>query len=222
MRKEGLSRECGGTAGAVRAGIGTTGLSPRVRGNPRGNDAFQLPDGSIPASAGGTGRAGDGRGEQQGLSPRVRGNRRRVSRCGNRHGSIPASAGEPRASRTGRSGRGVYPRECGGTSLCTCCLNCSKGLSPRVRGNQVRPRRIPPIERSIPASAGEPRGETPLSSRPRVYPRECGGTLNVNGNPFQRVGLSPRVRGNLVSGNARRFEDGSIPASAGEPELRRC
>ena len=73
------------------------------------------------------------------------------------------------------------------------------------------------LERSIPASAGEPtapQGEDPAFP---VYPRECGGTIihNVICEPL--LGLSPRVRGNRSGALERRLPARSIPASAGEP-----
>ena len=56
---------------------------------------------------------------------------------------------------------------------------------------------------------------TPQSCR--VYPRVCGGTFAIPGPGIRGRGLSPRVRGNPVMEEARRLDDGSIPACAGEP-----
>ena len=70
----------------------------------------------------------------------------------------------------------VYPRECGGTIPDITPGTRGWGLSPRVRGNLVEI--VQAVDRlgSIPASAGEPeRAEVDLA-KPRVYPRECGGT----------------------------------------------
>ena len=50
-----------------------------------------------------------------------------------------------------------------------------------------------------------------------VYPRACGGTHAERTTQLQRVGLSPRVRGNLPSCNVVGPIGGSIPARAGEP-----
>ena len=95
-------------------------------------------------------------------------------------------------------------------------------LSPRVRGNQdhvvVRGRR----PRSIPASAGEPPARRGRAPDARVYPRECGGTRAITGDGSFDPGLSPRVRGNRDVGADRRAGDGSIPASAGEPDGWLC
>ena len=67
-----------------------------------------------------------------------------------------------------------------------------------------------------------------------VYPRACGGTVDpygrlglsprVRGNPCKVInrlcnkGLSPRVRGNLLAVRFRSKRIGSIPARAGEPQ----
>ena len=74
-----------------------------------------------------------------------------------------------------------------------------EGLSPRVRGNQIThpPGRV--AERSIPACAGEPRSGAGPGSRPRVYPRVCGGTEMLSGLRKRYAGLSPRVRGNRAA-----------------------
>ena len=140
---------------------------------------------------------------QEGLSPRVRGNPIRLS-ClhERRQGSIPACAGEPRVRPVLQLERQwVYPRVCGGTSTV----------------------HIEASARSIPACAGEPfrrcgsggglsprvRGNlqrTYQSPEQEVYPRVCGGTSQI----ASRYGLSPRVRG----------KPRSIPACAGEPEMR--
>ena len=136
----------------------------------------------------------------QGLSPRGRGNRSlivaiRASRSGvyprvgggtmkpvvapaRGEGSIPAWAGEPtRASRTAGRSR-VYPRVGGGTTVGRAGCRCSRGLSPRGRGN--RRVRCGPGRRfgSIPAWAGEPMSydDEVSSNSHRVYPRVGGGT----------------------------------------------
>ena len=51
----------------------------------------------------------------------------------------------------------------------------------------------------------------------KVYPRVCGGTCESFNGQVARWGLSPRVRGNLVQGDAVVDGAGSIPACAGEP-----
>ena len=91
------------------------------------------------------------------------------------------------------------------------------GLSPRVRGNprRRRGRRLP--GGSIPACAGEPPPATSWPCSGTVYPRVCGGTATGNVVALFGNGLSPRVRGNLRSGEHGGLPGGSIPACAGEP-----
>ena len=91
------------------------------------------------------------------------------------------------------------------------------GLSPRVRGNQSKSRKVTEGKRSIPARAGEPKPSINIFFIFMVYPRACGGTQNIKKKEDKVHGLSPRVRGNLLP---RIFVDkstGSIPARAGEP-----
>ena len=93
----------------------------------------------------------------------------------------------------------VYPRVCGGT------------LVERVGEVDCRG--------SIPACAGEPqRRKAWLPNRP-VYPRVCGGTRWIARTLIPPIGLSPRVRGNLVSVESATNSKGSIPACAGEPAV---
>ena len=47
----------------------------------------------------------------------------------------------------------------------------------------------------------------------------CGGTWRAPGLKDDGLGLSPRVRGNLIDGCANASVTGSIPACAGEPAV---
>ena len=131
-----------------------------------------------------------------GLSPRVRGNPYSVWRPQSMDRSIPACAGEPDAFKTILGPDEVYPRVCGGTHAMLPVLLPSRGLSPRVRGNldfsqksacggglspRVRGNRrrlyvAIPVNRSIPACAGEPVWGLFVGLVLGVYPRVCGGT----------------------------------------------
>ena len=71
--------------------------------------------------------------------------------------------------------------------------------------------------RSIPACAGEPPIGIAGKSRPRVYPRVCGGTHDAEVKAVLGRGLSPRVRGNPHSAARVSSLGRSIPACAGEP-----
>ncbi len=180
----------------VRRPSSTTGLSPRVRGNP-------LPQPCVTPHGG--------------LSPRVRGNQFLRGVSAGRHRSIPACAGEPLARVSHTHSRRVYPRVCGGTGVGHSGVYADRGLSPRVRGNPQCCQKPLALLRSIPACAGEP--GTPLpSSHPRtVYPRVCGGTGCRRISGSRRTGLSPRVRGNQLLSTAKLRYARSIPACAGEP-----
>ena len=114
---------------------------------------------------------------------------------------------------------------CGGKSLLPLCvsrpaMHSDPGLSPRVRGN-LRESLTPVLPHgSIPACAGEP-GLPPFRRGGSwVYPRVCGGTSNPSFNSAVNLGLSPRVRGNLVQSGPIQVDEGSIPACAGEPCTR--
>ena len=212
-------RVCGGTDTGVAELMGDRGLSPRVRGNLAGAHSGAAPFRSIPACAGEPVFGGPNRGWHKvyprvcggtqgrqrqpptfgggGLSPRVRGNPSSVTRKFSIAGSIPACAGEPAPAAAVWGIPGVYPRVCGGTVL-------HVGALRRVT-------------RSIPACAGEPQGGSSANPSQWVYPRVCGGT----GRPAPALvfgqGLSPRVRGNPISGGTLAARNGSIPACAGEP-----
>ena len=131
--------------------------------------------------------------------------------------SIPACAGEPRISHWLAPYLRVYPRVCGGTSGSVDGRRDVMGLSPRVRGNPPLRRLLIPNVGSIPACAGEPLQPPCPATRTRVYPRVCGGTLTGATSFSVLMGLSPRVRGNLLGVYGPVTGLGSIPACAGEP-----
>ena len=149
-------RVCGGTGQSARCENCSTGLSPRVRGNPgpacppiharrsipacAGEPLRRLHCGAqrwvYPRVCGGTCWARSKMASSTGLSPRVRGNLVR-SVCGcSRLGSIPACAGEPLLRGRCGSVPRVYPRVCGGTRTTAAPTPTRQGLSPRVRGNR--------------------------------------------------------------------------------------
>ena len=230
-------RECGATAVVATVMDRTTGLSPRVRGNPQPLLALNVTDRSIPASAGQPGSPSPINPESEvyprecgatvaqaarpcfptGLSPRVRGNRFRQTEGLTPGGSIPASAGQPLVGVHHGLHLRVYPRECGATRLGAAAAVASGGLSPRVRGNPARRGWNNKFRWSIPASAGQPSIVHRLPLQSGVYPRECGATRNCRNLGRSNLGLSPRVRGNRESTGQELNVLGSIPASAGQP-----
>ena len=230
-------RVCGGTVNRHWERSNPVGLSPRVRGNLADNPPGLQVFGSIPACAGEPallqrqlvvsgvyprvcGGTDAHRGEaapDQGLSPRVRGNHHAGELLALDRRSIPACAGEPGPATWPSRPCWVYPRVCGGTSVCSSSLMQPPGLSPRVRGNRDGHRPGRRIERSIPACAGEPRIGADGRAPNRVYPRVCGGTPPAATIYAAARGLSPRVRGNPAVVADLVAQAGSIPACAGEP-----
>ena len=86
-----------------------------------------------------------------------------------------------------------------------------------MRGNRRLDGRIVVNAGSIPACAGEPVSVSVASGSMMVYPRVCGGTVSATCGRKRRIGLSPRVRGNLVLVAFLLLLLRSIPACAGEP-----
>ena len=111
----------------------------------------------------------------------------------------------------------VYPRVCGGTVSNLIWGVTETGLSPRVRGNLLGDSCSDLKMGSIPACAGEPASGSARWTRVWVYPRVCGGTWEIVSDVRLVMGLSPRVRGNLLSEYRAYRTVGSIPACAGEP-----
>ena len=233
-------RVCGGTAKWHAWHMARRGLSPRVRGNqdfwrwggdvggvyPRvcgGNPvALQEPRhrrGSYPRVCGGTADRMPSACLTRGLSPRVRGNHVSGKPVELVLGSIPACAGEPVLHAKPSAFERVYPRVCGGTSASAPTASVRPGLSPRVRGNLGIGVCGDLPNGSIPACAGEPPSDSSTERVKRVYPRVCGGTVNVELLETVEEGLSPRVRGNPSHSVVRVDRRGSIPACAGEPLL---
>ena len=215
----------------------TSGLSPRVRGNPTRPDPCDSRRRSIPACAGepatrraraalhsvyprvcgGTSSDLRIRISWRGLSPRVRGNQAAQGGEGFLERSIPACAGEPGSCPAAQVIVTVYPRVCGGTPAHYDSAGDFRGLSPRVRGNQAARAPLGRRRRSIPACAGEPARSILLHQGSGVYPRVCGGTRRHQEMMTALIGLSPRVRGNQRRLGYVARRRGSIPACAGEP-----
>ena len=230
-------RACGGTGTMGGQYSDNGGLSPRLRGN-RVNRMLETDNvGSIPALAGepppvrtrgtrigvypracgGTTLSIVSRHSNGGLSPRLRGNHHFVHGGDSSRRSIPALAGEPLPTLPHAPGVEVYPRACGGTPARALAPLTVPGLSPRLRGNLVEVLVVSHYRGSIPALAGEPSPISPSATPPPVYPRACGGTQTRCKVNRQIVGLSPRLRGNLVFSVTINDGKGSIPALAGEP-----
>ena len=153
----------------------------------------------------------------RGLSPRVRGNPARHLAQGQAAGPIPACAGQPIRQLESTLLSGAYPRVCGATAAKVARSYAKGGLSPRVRGNRRAGRWLLLLSGPIPACAGQPVLLQIATRSPWAYPRVCGATFRTRWIATCVVGLSPRVRGNLLLGPLVALRHGPIPACAGQP-----
>ena len=209
-------RVCGGTIRSAISLRRCCGLSPRVRGNPRLDQADGALAGSIPACAGepavvrnvarmvsvyprvcgGTGGMFRSNLSHSGLSPRVRGNPLAPTPPRQRRRSIPACAGEP------FNGSVLIERvrsipACAGEPRMPQTPGSRNAVYPRVCGGTLLADASLDAVGSIPACAGEPCQPSFHLNNSPVYPRVCGGTSSIETATYEHVGLSPRVRGNL-------------------------
>ena len=190
---------------------------PAYAGEPNAPPQCGHPPGVYPRVCGGTEQAGAAAAGEMGLSPRMRGNPGDSDGNWSDWRSIPAYAGEPHCGAAEPGRQWVYPRVCGGTPIRRRFSRRRKGLSPRMRGNLRRRRHTGRRRGSIPAYAGEPLTRKQSGLYMGVYPRVCGGTAFVRPPPSPIAGLSPRMRGNLITVAMLAENAGSIPAYAGEP-----
>ena len=105
---------------------------------------------------------------------------------------------------------------CGGNLIEDAHRTPQRGLSPLVRGKRLVSVDCGKLDGSIPACAGETRFNRELFFHEWVYPRLCGGNIEVNIRLFYVAGLSPLVRGKLLKPRHPPGSGGSIPACAGE------
>ena len=193
------------------------GLSPRGRGNPlapfSGTRAFAV----YPRVGGETPALKIYPTAVGGLSPRGRGNRTQCLRRRTGLRSIPAWAGKPCVASWASSSNAVYPRVGGETKDGAGGTTSAAGLSPRGRGNPLKPAQPLECLRSIPAWAGKPAPTPARRGKTSVYPRVGGETPYTKAQAGQVAGLSPRGRGNHMARTAPHADWRSIPAWAGKP-----
>ena len=167
----------GENGGCTRAGVTTSGSSPRGRGK-RNQPRRAHPAGRlIPARAGKTSHGPDHRlastahpragGEndheniltipQKGSSPRGRGKRRMVLTTGWPVRLIPARAGKTITRTSSRSRRRAHPRAGGENGTLAVQDLSATGSSPRGRGKRGGKVGLPIGARLIPARAGKTR-----------------------------------------------------------------
>ena len=150
-----------------------------------------------------------------GLSPLARGTRI-ASRPGKPFARfIPAGAGNTCAENGSISATAVYPRWRGEHCLVTVGGCDMGGLSPLARGTLFYPRRVHPVNRFIPAGAGNTVPQVGEIRWTPVYPRWRGEHNVPAFVALPESGLSPLARGTLdvrgIHEVGRRF----IPAGAG-------
>ena len=221
---------------AIRSREGVNiGPSPRVQGTPI--EMLDVPgrQRSIPARAGNTTKCSRWRQRRAvhpracrehprarallllliGPSPRVQGTPQHLPSPVPAPRSIPARAGNTVALRFRRHGSAVHPRACREHSTGNDVGLAHSGPSPRVQGTLLRHGDRPPVDRSIPARAGNTAMRRPESRRPTVHPRACREHPDIQGGQLGVHGPSPRVQGTLAHGGGGEVIDRSIPARAG-------
>ena len=214
-----LNRSIPAHAGETADGftdVGMLRVHPRAcGGNGRQKSMVSIDTGSIPAHAGETLRhdqvglqvrvhpracGGNDRWyplghRYRGPSPRMRGKRSLVPTRPPLPRSIPAHAGETGKGRRIPSRSRVHPRACGGNIPADDYWIIINGPSPRMRGKRIQALTLASEYWSIPAHAGETRGNPCPVPCSRVHPRACGGNSGVVVQPRLTKGPSPRMRG---------------------------
>ena len=231
----------GENGGCTRAGVTTSGSSPRGRGK-RNQPRRVHPAGRlIPARAGKTSHGPDHRlastahpragGEndheniltipQKGSSPRGRGKRYPRSARPVRDGLIPARAG-----KTGRQGRPAHrrpahPRAGGENPVQRYGFSLRYGSSPRGRGKPLIAVAENHSSRLIPARAGKQNPSSGAHHLRGLIPARAGKTTRLRRCPTKRS-AHPRAGGeNLVTTLVEALPQGSSPRGRGKPHARR-
>ncbi len=190
-----------GAGNRPRPRSGTTSRPghPRGCGEQRTNSTFRAPN--------------------SGSSPRVRGTGgRRCRRCASRR-VIPAGAGNSGRLRTPPARTAGHPRGCGEQERQGKAIQVHHGSSPRVRGTDPVIVADSPVDRVIPAGAGN-RASCPRDSAPRAgHPRGCGEQGPDVRDAAQECGSSPRVRGTARRRSLRHHRHRVIPAGAGNSQM---
>ena len=233
-------RACGETDKNLRRLWQKKGLSPRMRGNQIAEQTAPMPVGPIPAHAGKPGNkktrqsaaraypracgetslTREGVKSAEGLSPRMRGNHLPKRTDSYPLGPIPAHAGKPFHQMAMGVYARAYPRACGETRLYAVKPLFNQGLSPRMRGNRTEHKCCAHRRGPIPAHAGKPDDDQPVTPYLRAYPRACGETGESSYDHWSCLGLSPRMRGNHLRESAGNAHVRPIPAHAGKPTVR--
>ena len=131
--------------------------------------------------------------------------------------SIPAYAGDPHPPAAHHATSPVYPRLRGGSMGQSGGYVEVRGLSPPTRGIPASWARRVFLHRSIPAYAGDPKGNGHPAFHEKVYPRLRGGSSSKSATASMPRGLSPPTRGIPLAKGEAMDAARSIPAYAGDP-----
>ncbi len=154
-----------------------------------------------------------------GSSPRVRGTGHQDAARWTDHRFIPAGAGNRHVVRHAHSHVSVHPRGCGEQISARRRRMMIRGSSPRVRGTARLLRTGIPLQRFIPAGAGNRPGMSWSRWRRPVHPRGCGEQLRPTHGMSNRAGSSPRVRGTEGPSECLPYPHRFIPAGAGNSQV---
>ncbi len=190
---------------------------PACAGEPTTRPARAAPGGVDPRVRGGAQRNPLRWWARKGRSPRARGSPVPGVHHHASRGSIPACAGEPGARTAARSRSRVDPRLRGGAVVPAPAARARSGRSPRARGSREVRVRVAAAPGSIPACAGEPRGNPRRRAAAWVDPRVRGGAEAERRHLEDVAGRSPRARGSRRAEVEALGRLRSIPACAGEP-----
>ena len=219
------------------------GSSPQARGTPFERVTDLLRTRFIPAGAGNTSRNSVVQSSET-VHPRRRGEhwrsaRRRSAPLGSSpqargtlpvsHTSrlfvrfIPAGAGNTRPSQCQCRRRPVHPRRRGEHRDDFTASACVAGSSPQARGTHGREAVGTPVQRFIPAGAGNTVMSTRTMHKNSVHPRRRGEHMIPQIENSRELGSSPQARGTLNSFRDKLASKRFIPAGAGNtrPVLHR-
>ena len=154
------TRQCGssprlrGTRLFREPGLGEGGIIPALAGNTQNCYSLSGSSGDHPRACGEHPTPVGGYCGRSGSSPRLRGTHGSPSRPRSHPGIIPALAGNTLALQSITRPLRDHPRACGEHGDDAIDHRGHTGSSPRLRGTQLGPRRVPILHGIIPALAG--------------------------------------------------------------------
>ena len=150
-----------------------------------------------------------------GSSPRMRGTHATVVSLPPDSRIIPAHAGNSWAWHDEGEHHPDHPRACGELASAPAPITLSNGSSPRMRGTPFTGKKVNPLDRIIPAHAGNSCPTTTPARCLADHPRACGELTCAHSRLASVIGSSPRMRGTRSPRPFRRRQGWIIPAHAG-------